>query len=536
MVIKKPYAFLIKNFRLIHAVLFVLVGYLGLKSFALYEFFQDYAVNHYFVNSVDLAAQYINFAMFGVIILIMLVSALIFFILSLKNKDRKFYVFIVLYYIFLFMFLLYDFSVLQGLQTSVLTVESVRAIRDVNLIALLPQIVFITMCLGRAIGFNIKQFDFKKDLEELEIDTKDYEEVELTFGKSNYKIARSFRKTLRLAKYFILENKFLVTVVASVIVLVTTLTIFMSMRVYSVKYNENQEILASTMWYTAQKSYITDVDINGNVINSGKYYVLVRTKISNKSTEDYILTRETFRLKVRDEFVIPVFTLSDKFIDIGEAFTPGEVKSGEEKEYVVIFEINKNDVFSDYIFQIKNFEGNALANISQDYKEINVKPYDLNSKNDTGTYNLPITIDFNKTVLYDSKVTVNSYDIAPTFKEKYEKCSEILGSCYDSVYIVTPNKTGKGNVSVLKLVSSLTLDETLYLNKYINYPADLYSYYGRLKYKSYGVTKTIELKPLKSDFNKSKYSYFEVPKEVEDATEIKLILTIRGIKYTINLK
>ena len=47
--------------------------------------------------------------------------------------------------------------------------------------------------LGRACGFNLKQFDFKKDLEELQIDTSDYEEVELTLGKNNYIIARFFR-------------------------------------------------------------------------------------------------------------------------------------------------------------------------------------------------------------------------------------------------------------------------------------------------------------------------------------------------------
>ena len=167
MVIKKPYAFLIKNFRLIHAVLFALVGYLGIKSFALYDFFESYATNHYFVNSVDLAAQYINFTMFGVIIGVILISALIFFILSLKNKERKFYIFLILYQIVLFIFLLYDFSVLQNLQDASMAIESVRALRDVNLIVLLPQIIFIFILAGRAIGFNIKQFDFKKDLEEL---------------------------------------------------------------------------------------------------------------------------------------------------------------------------------------------------------------------------------------------------------------------------------------------------------------------------------------------------------------------------------
>lgn len=38
------------------------------------------------------------------------------------------------------------------------------------------------------------------------------------------------------------------------------------MRVYQERYRENQEILASTLWYTAQEAYITDSDISGNKI------------------------------------------------------------------------------------------------------------------------------------------------------------------------------------------------------------------------------------------------------------------------------
>ena len=112
-----------------------------------------------------------------------------------------------------------------------MSIEQVRSLRDISLIVLIPQVILNFIHLGRACGFNIKQFNFKKDLEELEIDTSDYEEVEITLSKNNYKIARFFRKALRLTKYFILEHKFVVTIFASVIVLITTLTIFINMRV-----------------------------------------------------------------------------------------------------------------------------------------------------------------------------------------------------------------------------------------------------------------------------------------------------------------
>ena len=37
-------------------------------------------------------------------------------------------------------------------------------------------------------------------------------------------------------------------------------------------------------------------------------------------------------------------------------------------------------------------------------------------------------------------------------------------------------------------------------------------------------------------FETDNYSYMEVPKEIKEATKIDLIILIRGIKYTINLK
>lgn len=60
----------------------------------------------------------------------------------------------------------------------------------------------------------------------MQIDKSDYEEVEVTLGNNNYKFARFFRKAIRLLKYFVLENKFIVIVIASIALLITSLIIF----------------------------------------------------------------------------------------------------------------------------------------------------------------------------------------------------------------------------------------------------------------------------------------------------------------------
>ena len=104
----------------------------------------------------------------------------------------------------MFIFFVFIFNILQKLNYNAFDVKTVRAIRDIMFMVLIPQIIFLFIIFSRALGFNIKSFDFKKDLEEMQIDKSDYEEVEVTLGNNNYKFARFFRKAIRLLKYFVL--------------------------------------------------------------------------------------------------------------------------------------------------------------------------------------------------------------------------------------------------------------------------------------------------------------------------------------------
>lgn len=535
MIIKKPYAFLIKKFRWIHGILFAMLVFLAIKSINIYTFFSDYATNHYYVMSSMLASEYIDLTLFVVTILAVLVSALIYFILSLKNKDRKTYVFLCLYYIILFVYFIYMLSIFQNLQSKSLGIETVRAIRDISVIVSLPQIVFLFIICGRTLGFNLKQFDFKKDLEEMQIDTKDYEEVEVEFGKNNYKTARFLRKTLRLTKYFILENKFIVTVLASIIVLATSLAIFVNIKIYNVSYNENVEILANNVYYTVMSSYVTDKDINDNVITKDKKYVLIKIKANNKTTTNYNLYRETFRLELNNTMLIPTFGLDNKFIDVGKTYSPFEIKSGETKEFIIVFELDNSVNQSEFILKIKNYDYGNFTTLESEYKDINIVPKYIDHDEDYGKLYLPIRLNLEETMLGKTNIVLNSYEIATTYKEKYEYCIE-ENNCMINTYIVKPISTGKGNLSVLKLRGTLDLDEDLYMNKYITNLGDLLSYFGKISYRYRGKYKTASITKIPTKLKTDEYSYVEVPSELAEANKIEIILTIRGIKYTLVLK
>ncbi len=534
MVIKKPYAFLIKHFRLIHGLLFAMLLYLLTRNIDIYSFFNSYAVSHAYINIANLADSYVNALMYIITILVIFVTFVIFFILSMKDKGNRLYLAGILYYIVLLIFYIYIKTVFVGLQNNqVLDIETIRALRDVSLIVLLPQIPFIFIIFGRTLGFNLKQFEFKKDLEELEIDTSDNEEVELTLGNDTYKIARFFRKFLRLSKYFVLENRLFVIASTSLVILVISVVIYSKVNVYQQSYSENEQIQAHSLFFSVNESYKTTSDLNNIVIRKGKHYVLVNTNITNKYASSYNVNRDTFKLQTGEELLLPIFSLSDKFYDIGEVFSPFEIKAGESKDCIVVFEVDDQYDAKDYLFKIKNFTFNENVPTNT-YKDIIVKPIDLNVAIDKGTFKMPNTINLSDSLLKNSSILIESIDIADKFKEKFKYT--INNQEKEAIYSIIPSETNKGSMIIVRIKSKVTLDESAYVSKLIKSPVDLYNMYGIIRYRYQGEYYTAKLSKLKVDFESETYSYLEIPKEIENANRIDFILLIRGTKYTINLK
>lgn len=533
MVIRKPYAFLIKHFRLVHGLLFALLIYLAINTFDIYSFFNQYAVSHTYLNKADLALSYVPFSLYVCAVLAALILGIIYFLLSMKHKSNKIYLFGVFYYVVLLVFYIFIYGVFKKLELSSLNLETIRVYRDISLIAVLPQLVFVVLTLGRTLGFNLKQFNFKKDLEELEIDVSDNEEVELTFGNDTYKIARGFRRILRLTKYFFIENKLFVIFFASVFVFGISVYTFVSLNKYQKSYEEAQDLDVSSLKFNVKSSYITNVDMSNNVISDNHQYILVDINVKNKYSSEYALTRETFRLVVNGEMILPLFSLQKQFMDIGTTFTPTNLMGNEEREYIVVFEINSSDIEKEYLFRIKNNSNNNNL-VDDHYKEVIIKPTNINNNKDAGTYKLPTEISLKETILGNSTVSIESYEIADKFKEKYKYTIENQEK--EGIYSIIPVSTNKEALSVLKLKTNINIDQSVYFSKYINKPSDFFEHYGIIRYRYMGEYKNKKMTKINVGFETDNYSYMEVPKEIKEATKIDLIILIRGIKYTINLK
>ena len=531
MILKKPYAFLIKNFRIIHALIFIMMLYILTKTVSIYSFFNDYATKHYFTPQANLVNNYINIRIFIISILIIILSGIVYYLLSIKNKNRKTYFFTCLYYIISIAYFLYYRNVFIGLDDKLLSTETVRALRDIGLIFLIPQIVLLFIMLLRMLGFNLRQFEFKSDLEDLQIDKSDYEEIEVTLGKNNYKYARFFRKSIRYLKYFLAENKFFITIIASVIVLSIGIIFYVNIKVTNVVYFENQNVYAGTLWFTVEKSYITNKNVNGSIIDNDKYFVLAKIKIENKSRIRYDLSRELFKLKVNDELLIPVFNLNKEFIDAGVIYKPMYILGEQDEEVMVIFEINKNDVSKEYTLKINNAENTTITDNASRYKDIIIRPIDLSDSVEEKSYVLPANVDFKGSLLENSNLTINTYVIDNSFKETIKNC--INNNCYNKTVMVEPVNRYK---AILKLKTNLTVDDNIYMKEYLDNSSSLLEYFGKIKYRYLGENYESNLVKIVNKKLNNDYSYLEVPEKVLESDKISLIINVRGKIYSIILK
>ena len=225
MILKKPFAFLIKYFKIIHLILLVLTIFITYRFNKITEFFVKYAINNNIVSE-GIASSYIPPLIFIAVLIIIIISGFMWYLMYRKEKPSIYYLLMAIYYILILFLTIHAYSLIGALATSTISTKSTRAYRDIYQIFLIPNFYFIIWNLIRSIGFDIKKFNFSKDLEELEIKSEDNEEFEFVLGNDSYKIKRNIRRRLREFTYYFKENKVIISIIIGSISLISIISIF----------------------------------------------------------------------------------------------------------------------------------------------------------------------------------------------------------------------------------------------------------------------------------------------------------------------
>lgn len=141
------------------------------------------------------------------VVIALLISIVVLYLMRHKKKPSFFYIFSTCVYLFLIALLIFGKSFIYDLQFTTPDLRFTKIVSDLFFIELALQIPIIVITFIRTIGFDVKKFDFKKDIMELDIKDEDNAEFEFELNLDTEETRAKIRRKVRYFKYYYKENK-----------------------------------------------------------------------------------------------------------------------------------------------------------------------------------------------------------------------------------------------------------------------------------------------------------------------------------------
>ena len=528
MVFKKPYAFLIKHFKLLHLILAGIMIYLSVRINLISGLFNSLASN-LSVSLVSLADKYISVLMYFGVILILIVGFVIWFLMNNKKKPNKFYISLLLYYILLLVFIIIYNNTMITLESSSMTNQALRVYRDISFLFPLGQYYFIVISILRGIGFNIKQFNFSKDIKDLEISEEDSEEIEVNLSSNLYKYERAGRKRLRELKYYFFENKFWILIILGIILVGGLIFLFVNYKFVNNNYSEGSFVNAGNYRFEVNKTMIVDKNLYGEIVKKDKKYVIVDISVKNNYYENIRFDTSKFRLYINDKYYTSTTTFDSDFKDLGLSYNNKYLDLENIYNYILIYEID--EIISNKTMKLRVYDRVDYETSKVNYININLKPVKLNYKI------LKQNVEIDKNIVIDEEnfgttnITIKDYSIINNYEYNYQVC--IQENCSKKTGVISANNILKNKLIAVKY--NLFVDKESNLYNFVKNDIEFYNTFATITYTLNGDTKNIKFNSI-TNSNISNIIFMEVPKDIDNADSIELAINTRKTKYIYKLK
>lgn len=534
MILRKPYAFLIKHFKLIHMIILACIAVILLNLTDINSLFKTLqSTSTYIYAGADV---FINTSIYLFSIIGLILSIIVFYLLKKKNKPIRLYLFLIIYFIVSIICYMYIYSTMQTMIDTSLSSEIIILVKDLSFLLMIPSYIFIAICFIRGIGFNIKKFNFSKDLDDLEISEKDREEFEFTLGQNNYKYMRTLRRTLRELKYYYLENKFAITMIFSGMIIVLGIVSIYYYNGYLKKLKESESTSVDNITFTVNNSYITSRDSTGEKILDGYKFVIVDLSLYNTSSISKSLNLEKIVLANGKLLYNPTSTMNSKFYDLGIPYQEKQLLSSRVLTNATLtFQIPETVSNNNFVLKVQYGLEEKFGSFKAKYKNFDVNAKNIDKKEITEQHNLNEQIETNVVDKNLFKFTIKSYLIKDSFSSKYIKCSSI-NDCKLLSFLVTSNvKSSYTNNTMLVLDYDSILDNSANFSKSLNTYDKIFSNYLTIVYKINDQIKKTKAKII-SNNNIDNKIFIEIDRDIVYANEIYLQFDFRNNNYIINLK
>lgn len=356
MVLRKPYAFLIKHFRLIHLILTGLLTFLVIQFGRIHTFLNkviDNAANRY-----D-ALSYINNGLVIYIILIIILCFVIYWLLKYKDKPRRLYIFTIIGYVIITVFMMILFNYMNSLTMGVDSEKTVRLYRDILLITLFFQYYIIIVMGIRGLGFDIKKFDFGKDVQELNLNETDSEEVEVNLNVDTTNVIRGVRRQKREFGYFFKEFKWYIIII---MVIIISFLIYRGYNYFVDKYkvyNEN-DIIGNYNKIIIKDSYY--------MVDGNDTYVVINFDIYNNGVRNK-LNMGNMLLSVGKDKYSADKNICHRFKKLGNCYKSQDI-TDKLKNYILVYKVDNLNIQKAYILYSESYDNNYRVKlVMKEYKE-----------------------------------------------------------------------------------------------------------------------------------------------------------------------
>ena len=352
MVLRKPYAFLIKHFRFIHLIITTLLGYVAFKNREVYKYINEVIKNTSLRYD---ALDYIAYRVFFYIAIILFCLA-IYYLLKYKNKPRSIYMITIFGYIFVFGFMVVLYSYMNNFHNIAIDQKTIRLYRDILNITLWFQYYIIVIMTIRTLGFDIKRFDFRRDVQELNMDAADGEEIEIDTQIDTTNAKMIVRKQLREFGYFFKEYKLYIITILIIIIAIVGYNVYNYMSDLYTVYNEG-DYIGGLYNIAVKDSYYYTKNNNNNVVvnfDISKYGVTDKFTVSN------------LVLVVGKKKYIADKNICYKFSRFGNCYK-NQYVSDDMSNYILVYELD--DILEENAYLVYNESYNNSYRIKLSLKE-----------------------------------------------------------------------------------------------------------------------------------------------------------------------
>ncbi len=344
MVLRRPYAFLIKYFKVIHLILFGLLVYITMSASGVLNFFRDYINSN--GNMEVIASKYFSPFITVCFLLVIFISVFIFMLMRYKKKPKFFYVIVVIVSLVSGFVFTYLHGNVKDLETGIMSAREIRLLRDISRFNYWGLLILCIPVLIRGLGFDIKKFNFSSDMIDLKLDKTDNEEIEINTNISSDSFKRIGSKFAREMKYYYLENKFLLNIIFGIILFILVLRFPFNKFVIHRTLGEGDTLSTENFNLIVEDSYIS----SRHATSKNNSYVILKTSVMGKSSK-YSLRTDEFVLKGKKNEYIPSLKYYYYFTDIGSGYYKENLNMNEYTSYIFIYNIDNSDKASKYIIR-----------------------------------------------------------------------------------------------------------------------------------------------------------------------------------------